>query len=201
MISELASFQRTYQLAPIVFQNGIAGEGSSVSIVDVLEAGRNPQSYDEYFANFKPLPGGTLANWGVAEYPLAALTVAANAVVQMPLNVSLLMQCPVKTAPGNTYVEKAAALQSMQKAVQSHILQGGWFDVLTPGYAYLGCLLLGIKDVTTADTKQVQLLYQWDFVQPLISQEQAQNAQTQYIKAISQGFPVSGTWNNTGVGG
>lgn len=187
-----AIFQRNYQISPIFFVNGIAGDGNSSSISSYLQNGDAPSSLDNYFANFKPLAGGTLEDWGVADYPLAALTVAANAVVQQPLHISMLMVCPVQANAQNNYARKIATISALKASIDNHILTGGWFDVLTPAFFYQGCLLTELKDVTTSDTKQVQLQYQWNFTKPLITEEQAGTVQTTFLNKVTQGFKVSG---------
>ena len=186
------NFQRIYQIAPIFFVNGIAGAGNSVPISTYLQNGQVPLTLDNYFANFKPLSGSTLENWGVADYPLAALTIAANAVVQNPLQISMLMICPVQANAQNNYATKIATISALKTTIDNHILTGGWFDVLTPAFFYQGCLLTELKDVTTSDTKQVQLQYQWDFTKPLITEEQAGTVQTTFLNKVTQGFKVSG---------
>jgi hypothetical protein len=194
-----SNFQRTFQLSPIFFVNGVAGAGNAVPVSVYLQNGYTPPSLDQYFANFKPMPGGVIESWGIAEYPLAALTVAANAVVQNPLSISMLMVCPVQNNPQNSYAKKLATLSALKATIDNHILGGGWFDVLTPAYYYSGCLLTSLKDVTNSDTKQVQLQYQWDFTKPLITEEQAGAVQSTFLNKVSMGLQTSGqSWGPSG---
>jgi len=197
--SGLASFQQSYELCPIFLVQGIAQSvGGKAPITNYTQNGYTPVNANDYFARFKPLSGSTLESWGVAEYPLAALTVAANATVQQPLNISLLMQCPAQTAPGNNYGTKLNIITALKSTLDNHILQGGWFEVHTPAFVYEGCLLTSLKDVTGSDTKQVQSLYQWDFYVPLITQTQAQSIQTSAMARWTNQLPVNGqpTYNS-----
>jgi len=198
--SGLAQFQQNYELCPIFLINGIAQSGGRAPITDYTQNGNTPANANDYFARFRPMPGSTLESWGVAEYPLAALTVAANATVQQPLNISLMMQCPAQTTFGNTYSNKLNIMTSLKNTLDNHILQGGWFEVHTPAYVYQGCLLTSLKDITGSDTKQVQSIYQWDFYVPLITQAQSQSIQTSAMSRWTKQLPVTGQPNyNTSV--
>ena len=188
----LSTFQQLYELSPIFLVGGVAGSGEPIPITQILQNGVTPNGPNDYFAHFKPLPGGTIESWGVAQYPLAALTTAANAVVQQPISISLLMQCPAQNAAGNNYYNKLSIISSLKSTLDNHILQGGWFSVYTPAFVYSGCLLTSLKDVSGAENKQVQLMYQWDFVQPLITEEQAATTQTAFMNKVTQGFKVIG---------
>ena len=194
--SGLAQFQQNYELCPIFLINGIAqSSGGRTPITDYTQNGFLPSNSNDYFARFKPLSGSMLESWGVAEYPLAALTVAANATVQQPLSISLLMQCPAQTTAGNTYANKLNIMTSLKNTLDNHILQGGWFEVHTPAYVYQSCLLTSLKDITGSDTKQVQSLYQWDFYVPLITQSQSQSVQTSAMSRWTKQLPVTGQPN------
>lgn len=54
---------------------------------------------DDFFASYYPMPGATLLAQQVATYPMANQAIAANAVIAQPLNVSMMMCCPVR--PGS----------------------------------------------------------------------------------------------------
>jgi hypothetical protein len=189
------TFQQLYELSPIWLVNGIAGPEPQ-PITKYTENGATPATPDDYFAHFRPLPGSSIEMWETANYPLAALTVAANAVVQQPLNISLLMTCPAKPYTNN-YLAKQTTMSALKSTLDNHILQGGWFIVYTPAYAYNGALLTSLRDVSTADFKQVQMAYQWDFVVPLIFEEQAQVIQSTLMNKATLGLPVQGqpTWS------
>jgi len=185
-----ASFQALYELTPIWLINGVAG-AEGAPITTYTENGANPQTPDDYFAHFRPMSGSTLEVWETANYPLAALTVAANALVQQPLNISLLMVCPAQTTTNN-YIAKQTRMSALKSTLDNHILQGGWFDVYTPAFIYRGALLTALKDVSTSDNKQVQFAYQWDFALPLIYEEQANTIQSNLMSKATQGLPIVG---------
>jgi len=185
------AFQAAYEISPIILQNGIAQfiPGGLLPITVLTEMFDIPGIEEgQFFAHYKPLPGSTLADWQVAEYPFFSLQMAANAVVQMPLKVSMLMVCPAQNDGG--YLIKQAILTALQTEIQTHISQGGTFTVITPAYTYTNCLLTGIRDVSSAGDKQVQLMYQWDFVQPLITVTGALQVLGSLLQNIGAGNPV-----------
>jgi len=185
------AFQTAYEISPIILQNGIAQfiPGGLLPITVLTEMFDIPGIEEgQFFAHYKPLPGSTLADWSIAEYPFFSLQMAANAVVQMPLKVSMLMVCPAQNDGG--YLIKQAILTALQTEIQTHISQGGTFTVITPAYTYTNCLLTGIRDVSSAGDKQVQLMYQWDFVQPLITVTGALQVLGSLLQNIGAGNPV-----------
>jgi hypothetical protein len=191
-------FELTYQDSPIFLNNGIAQflPGNTMPISLFTQLLNLPiEQNGGLFAQYKPLSGGSLASWQIAEYPFLNLQMAANAVIQMPLNISMLMICPAQTNGG--YPIKISILTALQNAIQNHILQGGSFTVLTPAYAYENCLLTGIKDVTPPSDKQVQYLFQWDFTQPLITETGAVQTLGTFMNRVQSGSQTTVTWNNT----
>jgi len=119
------------------------------------------------FANYKPLPGSTLAKYQVGQYPFYNQQIAANASIQEPLTVSMLMYCPATSATSLSGI-KLGIMSLVQSTLQNHIQAGGTFTVITPAYVYTDCLLTGMTDVSTEETLQTQWAYQLDFIQPLL---------------------------------
>jgi len=184
-----SAFQLAYEYSPILLTDGILGSVLPVPITVITEALDVPGIYNkEIFAHFKPLPGSTLVDWQIAEYPFANMTVAANAVVQNPLKISMLMVCPAQTDGG--YILKQAQLTLLQTIIQNHIQAAGTFTVITPAYTYTNCLLTSLRDVTNPSDKQVQFMYQWDFVQPLITSSGAASVLGNLMQKVTKGVPV-----------
>lgn len=185
-----SAFQLAYEYSPILLTGGALGSFIPVPITVVTEALDIPGIQNgEFFAHFKPLPGSTLADWQVAEYPFANMTVAANAVVQNPLRISMLMVCPAQTDGG--YILKQAQLTLLQTVIQNHIQAAGTFTVITPAYTYTNCLLTSLRDITNPSDKQVQYMYQWDFVQPLITTSGAASVLGNLMQKVTSGVPVT----------
>lgn len=198
------AFDTAYTYSPILFEQGIAQmmPGGVLPILRATEMFDIPGALNligtgtfQPFAQFKPMSGGTLTEWQFAEYPFANMQMAANAVIQMPLKISLVMIAPAQVNGG--YITKIAQFTAIQSMVQQHIQQGGYFTVLTPAYIYSNCLLKTIRDITPVGEKQVQYLYQWDFEQPLITQQAAQQIVGGIMHSIQNALPTQSipTWN------
>jgi hypothetical protein len=199
MADGLAQFQLQNEISPIILMGGIAASspGGVMKISDLIENGLDiGYTYDDYFAHFKPVAGGTLANWGIAEYPFASLVMAANAVIQEANAVSMLMFCPAQTDSGRNFLARSQIITNLQNQIQTHINLGGTFTVVTPAYTYSNCLLRLIRDVSPPSDKQVQYLWQWDFYQPLITTAGAAAALGVFNNKAQLGLPTLPTWNS-----
>lgn len=201
MILSAAQYQfaLTYEISPIFLANGVAGNipGAMLPIISLTEAdsfvngilGSAVIDPDDFFARFKPLPGGSLIENQVAMYPFANMAVAANAIIVDPLHISMLMICPAKGSGG--YASKTMTMGNLQAQLAQHVTSGGTFVVVTPSFVYNNCLLLSLRDVSNTETKQAQVMWQWDFVQPLLTQQEAAQAQNTLMSKLSSGTPLT----------
>lgn len=204
-----SDFQLSYEISPIILTGGSASgvPGGMNPIISMLQpdafsdggisSDGSDLPLDQYFAKFVPLPGSTLIENAVGEYPFANQAVAANAIITQPLKLSMLMICPVKDGG---YSQKLSIMTALRSSLADHINQGGTFSVATPAFLYTNLLLLRLTDVTDGQTKQVQMQYQWDFYKPLLTQEDAEAAENNLMSKISGGTPVEGdppTWSGT----
>lgn len=204
----LSDFQLSYEISPIILTGGSSSSvpGGGTPIVSLLQpgsfSGGLPSSgaqddLNSYFARFVVLPGSTLIENAVGQYPFANQAVAGNAIIAQPLKVSLLMLCPVRD---NGYSQKLSTITALKSSLDDHINQGGTFTVATPAYLYPNLLLLNITDVTDGESKQVQMAYQWNFYKPLLTLDDAAAAQNNLMNKISGGTPVDGDppqWSGT----
>jgi hypothetical protein len=196
-LSGLDQFRLHYEYSPIVLTGGIAGDfpGKVMAIIQLLQnndfdAGTlqspNPIGFSDYVAHFQPMPGGTLIDVAIGEYPFANQAVAANAIIMQPLKISLMMVAPALTFGG--YTRKVAAFTSLQQTLYKHMRKGGLFNVATPSFVYQDCILQSLRDITNqGESLQVQTRWQWDFVQPLLTVAAAQAAQSDLISAYNNG--------------
>jgi hypothetical protein len=194
-------YQLGFEVSPIIFTNGIAAltrgylpiiaitEGPNL-LASVL-AGSNPFNLDKFFAHFTPVPGGKLANYAVGQYPFANQSVAANAIISEPLTISMRMSIPVNKPGGHT--AKLITMTMLQAVVQKHANLGGTYTIATPAGFYTNCILTGLTDVSTGDSPIPQNTWQWDFVQPLVTLQAAQAAQSTFMNTVSQGLPTAGS--------
>lgn len=202
-----SAYDLAYQVSPIILEGGtysspmpiigLIGQlpgignfpGQLVSLGQGLAT--SGLSADDFFARFLPLPGSTLISNSVGKYPFANQQVAANAVIQQPLNISLKMICPVKEKGG--YLTKLAIITSLQNALQAHCTAGGTFNIATPAYIYTNCIMTGMTDITSGTTNQKQVEYQLDFEQPLITQAAATAALSTLMGRLTDGQQVTST--------
>jgi hypothetical protein len=172
-------FQLGFEISPIIFVGGIAASfpgqmepiimiTQSQSYTNGLLSGPLPLDPDSYFARFKPIGGNTLSNNQIGQYPFANQSVAANAIIAQPLSVSLEMICPARDSGG--MASHLITLTSLKQAIDKHTALGGTYIVATPSFLYVGCILLGLRDITGGDSKQSGIQWQWDFTNPLITQ-------------------------------
>lgn len=198
----MQDFKRAYQIAPIILTGGIAANlpNGQQTVLSLTEGTETPAYVDDsqYFAHFKPLPGGTLVDFTAAEYPFASMNMAANAMLQNALKVSMSMTCPARTG-SNSYPSILAIITRIRQKLTEHVLAGGSFTVATPGNIYENCLLLALRDVSSAGDKKVQGAFQWDFVQPLITQQAATQSFNNLYSKLAGGLPVPNPPTNSGL--
>lgn len=215
------AFKMAMEISPIILTGGIAkATGGALPILALTEnafsllsgalsGGSNPLSaivqsvsnstnplasleaqLDSFFAHYTPLPGASLINNQVATYPFANQQVAANAIIAQPLNVSMRMLCPVRNLAG--YPIKFAVMTGLQKSLTQHVSMGGLFSVVTPSYIYINCILTGLRDVSAGGSNQGQFVWQWDFTQPLVTQQAATQALNSLTQTLTNGTQPSG---------
>lgn len=200
----LSAYELAYQISPILLQGGIFPVGLPVPIIaiygqksltlSVINSVFDLSSATEFFATYLPLPGSTLISNQIGMYPFANRQVAANAVIQQPLTLSMLMIAPVNQPGG--YLTKQALFTSLQGALQQHNASGGTYTVNTPAFPYTNLLMTGMTDVTSGQGNQKQIEYQLDFVQPLLTLSAAASAESSLISLITGGGQVnSATWS------
>jgi len=201
------SYQLAFQCSPIIFTGGIAGQfGLNIGnigympIIEITEAanfvanilsGKIPFNLDDFFAHFSPMPGGTLAKYSIGQYPFANQSVAANAIISEPLTLSIRMMIPVK-APGG-HPAKLVTMIMLQAAIARHAQLGGTYTVATPAGLYTNLILTGLTDVSSGLNPIPQNTWQWDFVQPLVTIQQAQGAQSTLMSNFTNGTPPLST--------
>jgi hypothetical protein len=207
------AYQLAFQISPIFLVGGIAAliPGGVLPIVALTQAadfelgllnGSVNTDLDQFLCHWRPLPGTTLVANQVSLNPFANQAVAADAVIAQPLNVSMLMDCPAQLEGG--YAGKLATLTVLQTALTMHNASGGTYTVLTPAGFYTNCLLTLVRDVSGGDSKQPQHTWQFDFLQPLLSLNQAGQVYNSLMSKIAGGLqtPQIPVWTGgTQLGG
>lgn len=195
----LDAFRITFELSPIIMTGGIAQfMGGALPIIAVTEAlnftdgllsGGEDLDFDDFFAHFVALPGSSLIDQAIGKYPFANQAVAANAVIRQPLNISLRMICPARGQSG--VWTKLATMMALQSTLATHNASGGTYTIATPAFFYTNCVMTGMRDTSAADSKQIQNTYQLDFEQPLLTLQDAEQAQNNLLSMITGGTPIS----------
>lgn len=202
-------WQLAFQVSPVILSVGglaAAFPGNLLPIVllteslgiagGLLTGAGVPSSLDDFFCQFLPMPGATLIDNAIGQYPFANQSIAANAIIQQPLKISMQMIAPARQ-PGDL-LTKLAIFTALQAALQAHIQNGGLFIVATPAQVYQNCILVGFTDVSPPGYKQWQIIWQLDFQQPLVTQAQAQTAYNSLLSQINGGTASSqggGAWS------
>ncbi len=193
-------YQLAYEISPIILFNGIASSvpGSLLPIVAITEAanfgtsiltGQNPLDLNKFFAHFRPLPGTTLVDNDIATYPFANQSYAANAIIAKPLRIPMLMSTPSNNTAG--FITKMITFTALKYALDKHNQLGGTYIIATPSYVYLNCVMERLTDISRPDSNQAQNTWQFDFIQPLLSENQG-NTLSALMSQIELGLPSSG---------
>lgn len=206
----LDAYKLGFVVSPILLVNGIARvmPGQMLPIIAITQSvdfvagllnGAANLDLDDFFAHFHPLPGTSLINQAVGTYPFANQATAANAVITEPNVVSMLMTCPVRSA--THYAEKLATMMALKTALDSHNASGGTYTIVTPSYIYQGCVMTGMRDASSGQSKQGQWLWQIDFIKPLLSLTDAATALSSLMAKIDGGLQIAGnpTWSGLGT--
>lgn len=204
------AYRLAFEVSPIILANGIAAGsvGGMLPIIgltgQLAAFGQSALlggglSLDSFFAHYVPIPGATIISQAAGQYPFANQQVASNATIQQPLNLSMLMMCPVQNDAG--YVTKLPILSSLWASLKNHNLLGGVYHVATPANIFMNGLLLNVAAVDSGESKQQQINFQLDFYFPLITQQQAKQAQSNLMQTATNGGQISGAPSWTGSGG
>lgn len=194
-----AEFQRAFQVSPIILTGGIAAAwpGGMLAIIQLTQ----PEAFatalspgaefnlDDAFAQFLPLPGATLVDNDIGTYPFANQQTAANAIITKPLAISLMMVCPVRDLAG--YWLKFSIMGNLQQALYQHNLLGGLYSIATPSMLYSDCVMTAMRDISSGESRQPQIQWQLDFIKPLVTQQDAAQAQNTLMSKISSGTQLT----------
>lgn len=207
---EQTAFQLGFQISPIILSGGVASNipGGMLPIVSITEAvsfvtgllsGSISDNLDDFLMQFMPIVGSSLIEQKIGEYTFANQATAANAVIQDPLNVSMLMIVAAKAQAGSGYLTKLATIMALQATLAQHNNSGGLYTIVTPSFIYTDCVMLSMRDASRADIKQPQNAWKLDFRKPLVSLADAQSAQNSLMSKISAGAPTDGSLSGLGT--
>lgn len=181
-----AQYDVAFQVSPIILKGGsVAGaQGGMVPLSTITNVG------GKTFAKYLPIPGSTLIANSVGMYPFANQIVAANAIIQQPLTISLRMIAPVNESGG--YLTKLHSFSALQQTLQNHNTAGGVYIVATPAFVYDDLIMTAMTDITDEQMAQKQIEWQIDFIKPLITLAGAAAAMNNAMSKISSGGQING---------
>lgn len=202
-------FDLAYRCSPIILTGGLASEttGSVLPIITFTESvgfvnnilnGAVTSDTDSFFAHFTVAPGGSLINNMVGQYPFANQSVAANALIVNPLNVSIVMDCAPRGA--GYYVTKLSTIMALQAALHQHNIMGGLYTIMTPGYLYTSMIMTGMRDASPDPQKAPQSRFIMDFQRPLTQESELQQSKSTLMNNLSSGSQTGTSWASTGTG-
>jgi hypothetical protein len=201
-----AAYKLAYEIAPITLAGGSASgvQGGMLSLLSFVQSatfaglqGAGSAGLDDMFANFVPLPGSTLLSYAIGAYPFANMAVAANCTIAQPLNLAMLMRCPVRDPGG--YAAKTAIMTGLQAALKRHCESGGTFNVATPSFFWTDLILLDLVDVSGGETLQAQVSWKWDFIKPLVTLQDASETQNTMMSKLSSGVQTDGALSGSSL--
>lgn len=191
------AFSDAYEINSVILFGGIAGTNPAGKLLSSLLP--MPSSGAPTWVCI-PMPGGTALDLQIGEYPFANQAVAGNALIQQPLQVSMVLKFPATAAlvSGTGYLSKSSIFTALVQALLSHANLGGLYGVMTPALTYSNCILKRVQDISDAQSNQAQWQWRFDFEQPLLSIQQAQQAQNTLMNKISTGAAIPGTPSYSG---
>lgn len=191
------AYQLTYEKSPIFLTDGLAQAipGGVLPLIAITQAadvfagalmGNISTNLDDFFATFWPMAGAKLVNNQVGQYPFANQKTAANAVIAQALNFSMRMNVTPKTK--GAMVSRTMTMAAFTAAIEKHVQLGGMFTVLTPAKIYSGCILTGMTDITSGESKHQQTDWQLEFLQPLVDASEAQQVMNSVMNKLTKGL-------------
>jgi hypothetical protein len=221
------AYKQRYQVSPIILVGGIASNvpGNMASmmaltqpnslplisagspLVETLQGVANPinvigtsdQYLDDAFGAFNVLPGGTLIVNTVPKYPLADMTMAANAIVREPINVSVIWDTPMRGR--NAWVNKLTVMTSLKQMLDLHSNLGGTFIVMTPAIYYDNMILTALTDNSRGGMPLPQNAWKFDFERPqVMTMTEAASAQNALMQKITGGVQTPGLNSGLSIG-
>src|SRR5277367_5178963 len=198
----LTQAQLQYQISPIFLVGGYASNlaGGMLPIISLL----NPEAFDnsanagsldnwqleDAFAIFSPVVGGSLVTQTIAKYPFANVSVAANAIIREPINISLVMATPMKSP--QAWENKLNIMTGLKNTLDLHNNAGGTYVVCTPAFMYQNALMIDLVDVSIASSPVPQNAWRWDFEIPLVTLADAAGALSNLMQLITVGVNTTG---------
>ncbi|MCU5774727.1 hypothetical protein N5923_21755 [Erwiniaceae bacterium BAC15a-03b] len=195
------AWQLAFEISPIMLVGGLAATipGSTLPIavftegLSIVSGLMHGELGNGATARFMPMAGTTLIQQEIGNLNFYNQTTAANAVVNKPNRINMQMQRPVSTRDGG-YATKSLTFTALKMALDKHNQLGGSYNVLTPAFIYTGCLLRSLSDNSgfSAQNKQAQHSWVFEFEQPLLVLSQLEAVLGNLMNKFESGLPATG---------
>jgi hypothetical protein len=153
--------------------------------------GAQDYNMDNAFAMFQVMPANSnLIEQTIGQYPFANNTVAANAIIKQPINVSMLMLTPMRGP--NAWSVKMATITALKASLDNHNNAGGTYTVVTPSFVFTDMVMLEFSDISMGQNPLPQNAWRLTFHKPLISLADAATAQSNLMSKLSAGTQTDG---------
>jgi hypothetical protein len=156
---------------------------------------------DDAFGAFNVIPGGALCAQTVPKYPLADMTMAANAIVRDPLTLSLIWDAPMRAPQGyigpNAWDIKLSVMSALKAMLDRHNNLGGTYSVMTPAFYYENLILISLTDNARGGNPLPQNAWRFDFERPMVVNltdlsSVGYGAQSIAMRKLTNGTPSTG---------
>jgi len=107
------------------------------------------------------------------------------------------MTCPAGVS--GSWQDKLTTMTNLVSQLTLHNSLGGTYSVITPSFIYTNCIMTTMRDVSGGETRQPQYRWQFDFMQPLITTQQAEQTQSNFMQKLSNGATLPAgqpTWSS-----
>lgn len=198
------NFRLAFEISPIILVGGSASlvPNAMLPIMAITESQNWQQglqgagcslALDNFFAHYVPMAGASLIEQDIATYPFANQAVAANSIMTKQTSVSFQMIVPARGV--GAYPLKLEKMMAIQRTLEAHNQSGGLYTLLTPSFIFLNCLMTAMRDAGSGGSKQVQIIWQLDFIKPLVTIADAQNAEgalNSLMQQFNSGSQING---------
>ncbi|MDF7673948.1 hypothetical protein PT277_08010 [Acetobacteraceae bacterium ESL0709] len=175
-----------YVVSPILLEGGVAEKTGlpvpilvyteAVALVNGLISGGikgqfNMPDLDNMWCHWKMASStdgslNTILDYDIALHTLGTQNSACCHFIRNPLTVSMQMMCYAR-GPG-AMVTKLATIQSLQAILDKHMMMGGRFIIITPGFYYTDMVLAHFTDITKDHAIHPASVFQLDFQQAIL---------------------------------
>ena len=110
----------------------------------------------------------------------------------------MIMLTPMKQI--GSWAVKQLTMSALKATLDSHNNAGGTYTVCTPAFIYTDMLMVGVTDVSMAQSPIPQNAWRWDFTKPLVTLADTSGAMNNLMNQINSGAQPSAGGSGTSGG-